>query len=71
MSDVGGDEESPVADNKVAEETSATVVPEPSEHLTARSSRGPVDLGVTPAVQIASAWAWPMKRASLTRPSRK
>jgi predicted PurR-regulated permease PerM len=58
MSDVGGDEESPVADNKVAEETSATVVPEPSEHLTAGSSRGPVDLGVTPAVQIASAWAW-------------
>jgi len=54
----GGERESPVADNQVAEETSSTVVPEPSEHLMAGSSRGPVDLGVTPAMQIASAWAW-------------
>jgi len=48
-------EESPVADNRVAEEVSSTV---PGDHLVAASTRGPVDLGVTPAMQIASAWAW-------------
>lgn len=53
--EVGRDEPSPVADNAVAEDTSTTV---PQDHLVAGSSRGPVDLGVTPAMQIASAWAW-------------
>jgi predicted PurR-regulated permease PerM len=48
-------EESPVADNRVTEEVSSTV---PGDHLVAASTRGPVDLGVTPAMQIASAWAW-------------
>ncbi|QNE18557.1 AI-2E family transporter [Kribbella qitaiheensis] len=57
--EVGRDEESPVADNEVAEEVSDTVpeVPE-DQRLVAPSSRGPVDLGVTPGMQIASAWAW-------------
>ncbi|GAA1548992.1 AI-2E family transporter [Kribbella lupini] len=56
--DVGWDEPSPVADNAVADETSDTVVPDPGDHLVVASSRGPVDLGVTPGMQIASAWAW-------------
>jgi predicted PurR-regulated permease PerM len=54
--DAGGDSESPVADNRVAGEVSATVVPE--RHLPTRSSREPVDTGVTRGMQIASAWAW-------------
>jgi predicted PurR-regulated permease PerM len=54
--EVGRDEESPVADNQVAEHVSNTVVPE--HHLVAPSSQGPVDVGVTPGMQIASAWAW-------------
>jgi predicted PurR-regulated permease PerM len=54
--DAGGDSESPVADNWVAEEVSATVTPE--RHLPTRSSREPVDTGVTRGMQIASAWAW-------------
>jgi predicted PurR-regulated permease PerM len=52
------DKESPVADNAAAERTSDTVLPEGESTLLADSSRGPVDLGVTPAMQIASAWAW-------------
>jgi predicted PurR-regulated permease PerM len=56
--DVGREGESPVADNAAAERTSDTVVPEAEPSLVAGSSRGPVDLGVTPAMQIASAWAW-------------
>lgn len=55
--DAGRSVESPVADNKVAEEVSPTV-PEDDHHLMASSSRGQVDLGVTPGMQIASAWAW-------------
>ena len=60
---VGGDSPSPLADNEVAEETSDTVVPDDSsdtvvpEELAATSNR-PVNLGVTPGMQIASAWAW-------------
>ncbi len=53
--EVGRDEPSPVADNAVAEDVSTTVH---DDHLVAASSRGPVDLGVTPGMQIASAWAW-------------
>jgi predicted PurR-regulated permease PerM len=56
--EVGRDEPSPVADNSAAEEVSDTVVPDPEQHLVAASSKGPVDLGVTPGMQIASAWAW-------------
>ncbi|MDX6281156.1 MAG: putative heme transporter, partial [Kribbellaceae bacterium] len=56
--EVGRDEESPVADNSVAEKVSATVVPDDEQHLLAASSKGTVDLGVTPGMQIASAWAW-------------
>jgi predicted PurR-regulated permease PerM len=56
--DVGREGESPVADNAAAERTSDTAVPEAEPSLVAGSSRGPVDLGVTPAMQIASAWAW-------------
>jgi predicted PurR-regulated permease PerM len=56
--EVGRDEPSPVADNNVAERVSGTVGPDPEQRLVAQSSRGPVDLGVTPAMQIASAWAW-------------
>jgi predicted PurR-regulated permease PerM len=57
--DVGGDELSPVADNEVAEQTSDTVVADSAEHhLTVASSRGRIDTGVTPGMQIASAWAW-------------
>jgi predicted PurR-regulated permease PerM len=56
--EVGSEHESPVADNEVADEVSDTVVPDAEEHLMAPSSRGPVDLGVTPGMQIASAWAW-------------
>ena len=55
--EVGNDEPSPVADNQVLEESSETVVPE-DDHLVAASSRGRVDTGVTPGMQIASAWAW-------------
>jgi predicted PurR-regulated permease PerM len=54
--DAGGDSQSPVADNKAAEEVRATVPPE--RHLPTRSSREPVDTGVTRGMQIASAWAW-------------
>ncbi|WP_406051631.1 AI-2E family transporter [Kribbella sp. NBC_00889] len=54
--DVGRDRESPVADNEVLDEASATVVDD--DRLTASSSRGRVDTGVTPGMQIASAWAW-------------
>ncbi|GAA1684684.1 AI-2E family transporter [Kribbella yunnanensis] len=49
-------DESPVADNEVVEETADTVVPD--DHVVATSSRGRVDTGVTPGMQIASAWAW-------------
>src|SRR5882757_9925636 len=52
------DAESPVADNDVAEEVSDTVVPEDEAGVVMPSSRGPVDVGVTPGMQIASAWAW-------------
>jgi len=52
------DHESPVADNAVAEEVSDTVVAEDEQRLVVPSSRGPVDVGVTPGMQIASAWAW-------------
>lgn len=54
--DAGGDSESPVADNRAAEEVSATVPPQ--RHLPTRSTREPVDTGVTRGMQIASAWAW-------------
>ena len=56
--DVGRDEESPVADNAAAEGVSETVVPATGQHLVAASSKGTIDLGVTPGMQIASAWAW-------------
>ena len=56
--EVGRDEPSPVADNEVAEGISDTVVPDQGDHLVVASSRGAVDTGVTPAMQIASAWAW-------------
>jgi predicted PurR-regulated permease PerM len=49
--------ESPVADNSVAEETTDTVVPA-DDHVLATSSRGRIDTGVTPGMQIASAWSW-------------
>lgn len=53
------DDESPVADNEVADEVSDTVpVTADDERLVVPSSRGPVDVGVTPGMQIASAWAW-------------
>ncbi|MEU4394777.1 AI-2E family transporter [Kribbella sp. NPDC023855] len=55
--DVGGDQDSPIADNSAATQVSTTV-PAAEEHLIASSSRGRVDLGVTPAMQIASAWSW-------------
>jgi predicted PurR-regulated permease PerM len=54
--DASGESESPVADNSAAEEVSATVAPEPQPPT--RSSREPVDTGVTRGLQIASAWAW-------------
>ncbi len=47
--------ESPVADNDVVDESAATV---PADHVLAASSRGRIDTGVTPGMQIASAWAW-------------
>ncbi|MFI5732136.1 AI-2E family transporter [Kribbella sp. NPDC051587] len=50
-------DESPVADNSVAEETADTVVPT-DDHVMATSSRGRIDTGVTPGMQIASAWSW-------------
>ncbi|TDU91407.1 putative PurR-regulated permease PerM [Kribbella voronezhensis] len=56
--DVGRDEESPVADNQAADEVSSTVVPEDGAGVVMPSSRGPVDVGVTAGMQIASAWAW-------------
>jgi predicted PurR-regulated permease PerM len=57
--DVGRDEESPVADNAADDQVSGTVVSVPDDqHLLAASSKGTVDLGVTPGMQIASAWAW-------------
>ncbi|MFC0625975.1 AI-2E family transporter [Kribbella deserti] len=55
------DQESPVADNEVTDEVSSTVPDQKTlddERLIAPSSRGAVDLGVTPAMQIASAWSW-------------
>ncbi len=48
--------ESPVADNEVIEETADSVVS--TEHVVVGSSRGPINTGVTPGMQIASAWAW-------------
>jgi uncharacterized membrane protein YedE/YeeE len=58
--DVGRDAPSPVADNEVVDQTSRTVVDEDSgeHHLLVASSRGRIDTGVTPGMQIASAWAW-------------
>ncbi|TDO45082.1 putative PurR-regulated permease PerM [Kribbella sp. VKM Ac-2527] len=58
--EVGRDEPSLVADNEVAERVSDTVAPddESAEHPVLTSSRGKVDTGVTPAMQVASAWAW-------------
>ncbi|MFF1820927.1 AI-2E family transporter [Kribbella sp. NPDC058245] len=50
-------DESPVADNSVAEETADTVVPT-DDHVMATSSRGRIDTGVTSGMQIASAWSW-------------
>ncbi|TDD18250.1 AI-2E family transporter [Kribbella turkmenica] len=57
VSDVGGDNPSPVADNEVLRETSEHVEPA-EDHLLVASTRGRVDTGVTPGMQIASAWAW-------------
>ena len=57
MPEVGRDAPSPVADNDVLRETSETVRPA-DDHLLAASTRGRVDTGVTPGMQIASAWAW-------------
>ena len=48
-------DESPVADNNVVDESADTV---PTDHVLAASSRGRIDTGVTPGMQIASAWAW-------------
>jgi predicted PurR-regulated permease PerM len=56
--EVGRDAESPVADNAAAGGVSDTVVPEDETGVVMPSSRGPVDVGVTPGMQIASAWAW-------------
>ncbi|MGW1347144.1 AI-2E family transporter [Kribbella sp. NPDC002412] len=50
--EVGSDKLSPLADNEVLESSST------DNHLLAASSGGRVDTGVTPAMQIASAWAW-------------
>ncbi|MFB6724169.1 AI-2E family transporter [Kribbella sp. NPDC056345] len=54
--------ESPVADNEVIAETAGTVMPADTvaadDHVMATSSRGWIDTGVTPGMQIASAWAW-------------
>ncbi|WP_405061527.1 AI-2E family transporter [Kribbella sp. NBC_01505] len=50
-------DESPVADNDVVEQTADTVVPT-DDHVMATSSRGRIDTGVTPGMQIASAWSW-------------
>jgi predicted PurR-regulated permease PerM len=47
------DEPSPVADNEVLDSSSAAA--EPSDPPAAKK---PVDHGVTPAMEIASAWAW-------------
>ncbi|MFK4087120.1 AI-2E family transporter [Kribbella sp. NPDC020789] len=55
MSEDKDTDESPVADNEVVEETASTV---PVDHVTATSSRGRIDTGVTPGMQIASAWSW-------------
>ncbi len=54
----GGTRKVPVADNDAAEGVSDTVVPEDEAGVVMPSSRGPVDVGVTPGMQIASAWAW-------------
>ncbi|WP_432940989.1 AI-2E family transporter [Kribbella sp. CA-253562] len=58
--DVGRDAPSPVADNEVVDQTSPTVMDDDSgeHHLVVASSRGRIDTGVTPGMQIASAWAW-------------
>jgi len=57
VQDVGRDAPSPVADNAVLRETSQTAQPA-DDHLPVASTRGRVDTGVTPGMQIASAWAW-------------
>ncbi len=44
--------ESPVADTAVGQETTPGIEAAPQRR------RGPVDTGVTPAVQIAAAWSW-------------
>ncbi len=61
--DVGNDDPSPVADNQVLVETSDAVEAErPDDRVTdevpAASGRGRVNTGVTPGMEIASAWAW-------------
>src|SRR5689334_2593502 len=53
--DAKAQDESPVADNDVMDESADTV---PADHVLAASSRGRIDTGVTPGMQIASAWAW-------------
>jgi len=53
--DAKAQDESPVADNDVMDESADTV---PADHVMAASSRGRIDTGVTPGMQIASAWAW-------------
>ncbi|TCO48321.1 putative PurR-regulated permease PerM [Kribbella antiqua] len=52
----GREKPSPVADNEVLDESAETVTR--GDHLIAASSQGRVDTGVTPGMQIASAWAW-------------
>src|SRR5438034_299898 len=49
--EVGNDDPSPVADNQVLAESSETVVPE-GDHLVAAPSRGRVDTGLTPGMQV-------------------
>ncbi|TWD73424.1 putative PurR-regulated permease PerM [Kribbella amoyensis] len=56
--EVGRDGPSPVADNEVADNVSDSVVPDAADRVVVASSRGRVDTGVTPGMQIASAWAW-------------
>ncbi|TDW91325.1 AI-2E family transporter [Kribbella sp. VKM Ac-2566] len=56
------DEQSPVADNDVLESSSAPVAEAAAEPAVAEPAAGgaprKVDHGVTPAMEIASAWAW-------------
>ncbi|GAA0947523.1 AI-2E family transporter [Kribbella koreensis] len=57
--EVGRDGESPVADNAADDHVSDTVVStRDEEHLLVASSKGTIDTGVTPGMQIASAWSW-------------